>query len=359
MPYFTESEEKEPSEEFIAYRFKTQWCPVGGPHDWENCVYAHTYRDWRRVPNLGYASHPCQRWSSSVSTGSAELQYWQRCPNGIGCPLAHGAKEQLYHPQFYKMSPCSDVNCKRGPLCAFTHGEEDARQLPLEISAPQGLRKQILGAEDILTFHQQTWCKPPVYHALEEVPRLAASPGGKSRKDRGHHSLSSPTKQPARPRRKMEQSPSMRDMAQMDMSFSPYYWTMPGDHMQAFQSQPAYGMVADSPQSYGSMQYWGGPLSPCFFSPQLSPSSPNGVESHFFLPVLSPTASELPDYSSRMKTQGWRTPSSFASSPPSIAPTVVSTPRTTGEACESTSASTDSADADMKLVIVSMHKAKN
>ena len=100
VPHFLEQEEAQPTEEFIAYRFKTQWCPVGGPHDWENCVYAHTYRDWRRVPIIGYTSHPCPRWTNSVASGSPEITYSQRCPHGMACPLAHGAKEQLYHPQF-------------------------------------------------------------------------------------------------------------------------------------------------------------------------------------------------------------------------------------------------------------------
>ena len=31
-----------------------------------------------------------------------------RCPHGALCPYAHGSKEQLYHPSYYKTMPCSD-----------------------------------------------------------------------------------------------------------------------------------------------------------------------------------------------------------------------------------------------------------
>ena len=135
VPHFTEEEEENPTEEFIAYRFKTQWCPIGGPHDWERCVYAHTYRDWRRTPHAGYSSKPCPHWTSSLKAGkNPSLQYGQRCPLGMACHLAHGAKEQLYHPSFYKTMPCSEKRCERGVFCAFTHGEQQIRNL----GAPEG-----------------------------------------------------------------------------------------------------------------------------------------------------------------------------------------------------------------------------
>lgn len=169
VPHFGEAEESEPTEEFIIHRFKTQWCPVGGPHDWEACVYAHTYRDWRRAPSLGYSSHPCPRWAGSVSGGSAELSYAERCPNGFACPLAHGAKEQLYHPQFYKAGPCSDSNCRRGPLCAFTHGEPPLARG--EDPRPSAARKPIPNAEELLQKCQPTFGSAPMYHALDEATK--------------------------------------------------------------------------------------------------------------------------------------------------------------------------------------------
>lgn len=174
VPHFSEGEEAQPAEDFIAHKFKTQWCPIGGPHDWENCVYAHTLRDWRRAPILGYSSRPCPQWLQSVSSGTRELAYHERCPRGMACPMAHGAKEQLYHPQFYKTSPCSETNCRRGALCAFTHGPHDLRQpLAIDESAASNLtvREPIPGAEQLLAMHQPTCAMPPRYHALEEPPR--------------------------------------------------------------------------------------------------------------------------------------------------------------------------------------------
>lgn len=191
-PYFTEQEEKEPTEEFIAWNFKTQWCPIGGPHDWETCMYAHTYRDWRRTPAIGYSSRPCPNWAQSVASGPAELVYELRCPSGMACPLAHGAKEQLYHPQFYKTSPCSD-NCKRGALCAFTHGDHDRRgPAPgLNMSSEEAAWAAswpIPWALDLLACYQPAFSNPPRYHALEE--QIGPRKGG-----RGGHKLGSPQRE--------------------------------------------------------------------------------------------------------------------------------------------------------------------
>lgn len=188
VPHFSETEETDPSEDFITWRFKTQWCPIGGPHDWENCVYAHTYRDWRRVPSLGYSSRPCPHWVQSVTTGPPELAYEHRCPRGMGCPLAHGAKEQLYHPQFYKTSPCSEANCKRGALCAFTHGAYDLRR-PRTDEAGGTVREPILEAVEVLGQNQPTFWSPPKYHALEDPPKSTAGPS-KSRSSRKSSSAS-------------------------------------------------------------------------------------------------------------------------------------------------------------------------
>lgn len=190
-PCFTEEEEKAPSEECVTWNFKTQWCPLGGLHDWDLCMYSHTYRDWRRTPVLGYSSRPCPKWTQSIISGPAEAIYEMRCPNGMACPLAHGAKEQLYHPQFYKTSRCSD-NCKRGPLCAFFHKESDRRQ---PLGAP-------LAAEDVATAvnyplpwalqtlncYQPTFGNPPRYHGLEEQVALKQGKGGKGHKQRPNRS---------------------------------------------------------------------------------------------------------------------------------------------------------------------------
>lgn len=115
------------SGEFYMQRFKTLWCPYGVQHDWHQCIYAHTYQDWRRTPQLGYDSEPCPFWVRNAALSD----YQERCPNSFRCAYAHGSKEQLYHPLYYKTMPCTDwtttSQCPRGTLCAFFHSACERR----------------------------------------------------------------------------------------------------------------------------------------------------------------------------------------------------------------------------------------
>lgn len=115
--------------DFFMYRFKTLWCPVGVQHDWQTCVYAHNYQDARRHPGIGYGPRPCPYWKRKETA----LEYSQRCPLGVRCPFSHGAKEQLYHPAYFKTVTCQDwpnSNCPRGKLCAFWHKRSQQRARP-------------------------------------------------------------------------------------------------------------------------------------------------------------------------------------------------------------------------------------
>lgn len=168
VPQFGEATESQPSLEFILYEFKTQWCPIGGPHDWESCVYAHTYRDWRRTPRLGYSSRPCQNWSQSVSSGAAKLAYADRCPRGFACSFAHGAKEQLYHPHFYKTNPCSDRRCHRRSLCAFTHHNFDVRSEVRPDFKSKQIPDSLKHADALLSVYQPSHGSPPKYHTFDD-----------------------------------------------------------------------------------------------------------------------------------------------------------------------------------------------
>lgn len=122
--------------DFFTRRFKTLWCPYGTQHSWHECLYAHTDQDWRRRPELGYSSEPCTEWAKHVGE---RLPYNERCPRGLRCGFAHGSKEQLYHPSYYKTMPCTDWaatgQCPRGPQCAFYHGADEQRILR-EASSP-------------------------------------------------------------------------------------------------------------------------------------------------------------------------------------------------------------------------------
>lgn len=115
--------------DFFMYKFKTLWCPVGVQHDWQTCVYAHNYQDARRHPGINYGPRPCPYWKRKETN----LEYSQRCPLGVCCPYSHGAKEQLYHPAYFKTVTCQDwpnSNCPRGKLCAFWHKRTEQRSRP-------------------------------------------------------------------------------------------------------------------------------------------------------------------------------------------------------------------------------------
>eukprot|EP00929_Paragymnodinium_shiwhaense_P110162 TRINITY_DN7690_c0_g1_i1.p2 TRINITY_DN7690_c0_g1~~TRINITY_DN7690_c0_g1_i1.p2 ORF type:complete len:355 (-),score=60.67 TRINITY_DN7690_c0_g1_i1:395-1459(-) len=140
---------------------------MGGPHEWENCVYAHTYRDFRRSPKLGYSSRPCQDWAASLN-GPRDMAYLDRCPRGMACSNAHGAKEQLYHPQFYKTSSCKEANCTRAQLCAFNHGCHDRRSKP---EREKVTSEALPGAAGVLSKEQPFYWSPPRYHAMEDPAR--------------------------------------------------------------------------------------------------------------------------------------------------------------------------------------------
>ena len=117
------------ADDFFMNRFKTLWCPTGHAHDWQLCGYAHNYQDARRNPKMGYGPRPCPWWDKK----NRSTDYKERCPNGFLCPFSHGAKEQLYHPGYYKTVICLDYEnnegqgCPRGNLCAFYHTKCEMR----------------------------------------------------------------------------------------------------------------------------------------------------------------------------------------------------------------------------------------
>lgn len=150
-----EEEQQEPSaltDEFFMFKYKMRWCPIGVQHEWHTCVYAHNYQDARRPVEIGYGARLCPYWSKK-DTGA---EYSQRCPLGLRCPYSHGAKEQLYHPQYFKTVICRDLRgkaCPRQKLCAFFHHRNERRNIPAdEVDYSQPLSSEALPAEWVPEF---------------------------------------------------------------------------------------------------------------------------------------------------------------------------------------------------------------
>lgn len=115
-------------------RYKTQWCPLPGVHDWDACMYAHTKRDIRRTPTAAYGTRKCPDWETALATVPKDccpnMPYEACCPRGVGCHMAHGIKEVLYHPAVYRAKLCSNANTCRGMKrrhCAFAHCTKELR----------------------------------------------------------------------------------------------------------------------------------------------------------------------------------------------------------------------------------------
>mmetsp|Transcript_65478 Transcript_65478/g.192040 ORF Transcript_65478/g.192040 Transcript_65478/m.192040 type:complete len:394 (-) Transcript_65478:3-1184(-) len=150
-----EEENQEPSaltDEFFMYKYKTRWCPIGVQHEWHTCVYAHNYQDARRPVSIGYGARLCPYWSKK-DTGA---EYSQRCPLGLRCPYSHGAKEQLYHPHYFKTVVCRDLKgkaCPRQLLCAFFHHRAERRVPPADdVDYSQPLLNEALPGDWIADF---------------------------------------------------------------------------------------------------------------------------------------------------------------------------------------------------------------
>merc|ERR1719235_2845132 len=172
-----EEHEGEHSDDFYMNRYKTLWCPIGIQHNWQNCVYAHNYLDIRRSPAIGYGPRQCPHWDKTNN----KTTYADRCPNGVRCPYAHGAKEQLYHPSYFKTVVCWDMmtkqGCPRGNLCAFHHNQDDNREGQVQDDYDYS---QPLSAEQMQKL-QPDFNSPPPIGADEPTTKMQG--GNKANKD--------------------------------------------------------------------------------------------------------------------------------------------------------------------------------
>lgn len=189
---------------FFTDKFKTLWCPIGAQHDWQTCVYAHTYQDVRRVPSIGYGMKPCPYWVKN----DTRLSYLQRCPLGLRCPYTHGAKELLYHPKYYRVATCRDVRykgCPRQQLCAFFHQRSERQPArPDDVDYSQPLGRDAVPAEWAEHFLSPPFFRDSVALCDEgapmgkggkgagAAPREAPARGGPSRRGGGQSFLDGP-----------------------------------------------------------------------------------------------------------------------------------------------------------------------
>jgi hypothetical protein len=154
---------------FFMYKYKTRWCPVGVQHEWHACVYAHNYQDARRPVAIGYGARLCPYWSKK-DTGA---EYSQRCPLGLRCPYSHGAKEQLYHPHYFKTVVCRDLRgkaCPRQRLCAFFHHRQERRVSPPDdVDYSQPLKSEALPSDWINEFLSPPFLPESSKGGMEDV----------------------------------------------------------------------------------------------------------------------------------------------------------------------------------------------
>mmetsp|Transcript_44722 Transcript_44722/g.103418 ORF Transcript_44722/g.103418 Transcript_44722/m.103418 type:complete len:381 (+) Transcript_44722:69-1211(+) len=156
------------TEHFFMYRYKTMWCPIGIQHEWHSCVYAHNYQDARRPISIGYGPRLCPYWNKKDTC----TEYAQRCPVGLRCPYAHGAKEQLYHPMYFKTVTCRDLKskaCPRHHLCAFFHNKSERRCPPADDMVDYSLP---LPEEDLPIDWVQDFLSPPFAGEANKMERF-------------------------------------------------------------------------------------------------------------------------------------------------------------------------------------------
>lgn len=107
------------------YHFKTEWCPYSKLYHRSeleklSCVYAHSFKDFRRKPNIFSYSpeQECNLFRDNRDAGSEMLDDY--CLNGYLCSGFHNEQERLYHPQAFKLEECKNGFCEI-QHCPFFH----------------------------------------------------------------------------------------------------------------------------------------------------------------------------------------------------------------------------------------------
>lgn len=108
-------------DDFMIFKYKTEFCPFNMEHNFEKCVYAHSWEDYRRnIILFPYSNVTCP------NVESHENSFDVRCENENDCQYAHGIFEIEYHPLNYKRTKCPKGDCNL-PFCSFAHREEKAK----------------------------------------------------------------------------------------------------------------------------------------------------------------------------------------------------------------------------------------
>lgn len=105
-------------EDFMIFKYKTEFCPFNMEHNAQKCVYAHSWEDFRRnIILFPYSNVACPHVDNHDD--SMEI----RCEAENDCQFAHGSYELEYHPLNYKRTKCTIEDCE-GVFCPFAHKKE-------------------------------------------------------------------------------------------------------------------------------------------------------------------------------------------------------------------------------------------
>ena len=110
-------------------KFRTTQCAKRYDHDHLVCAFAHidVNSGWlRRDPSL-FDYQPIMCKHIKPLHGS-DCHFVNSCPLGKMCKRAHSKEEVLYHPQSYKLKPCtSGAPCRLSDVCPRIHDIQTAR----------------------------------------------------------------------------------------------------------------------------------------------------------------------------------------------------------------------------------------
>lgn len=121
---------------FFLYQFKCEPCQLkkGMCQDKSTCEGWHHEGERRRNPGNGpnfvYSEEPCPKLKTP---GTNKWLKPTNCKDGDLCPYSHTLMEQMYHPNIYKTSLCTNFSasggdqCQWGYFCTHAHGQKDIR----------------------------------------------------------------------------------------------------------------------------------------------------------------------------------------------------------------------------------------